>query len=107
MIGSSRAAVLRAKKWPNGSTLRVSFIGGDSMQQDIVRQFAPQWSQHANLKFEFTNAANAEIRSFCRYRWRPVVYRHRLSDIPLHEATMNLGWQDEEVVLHEFDTPSG
>jgi hypothetical protein len=41
MGGPSRAAVLKAKKWPNGSTLRVRFMGGNSTQQDIVRQFAP------------------------------------------------------------------
>jgi hypothetical protein len=62
MMGPSRAAVLKAKKWPNGSTLRVRFIGGNSTQQDIVRQFAPQWTQHANLKLNFTNAPDAEIR---------------------------------------------
>lgn len=103
MLGPSRAAVLRAKKWPNGSTLRVHFIGGNSTQQDIVRQFAPQWSQHANLKLDFTNASDAEIRiSFVDSDGAWSYIGIDCKDIPLHEATMNLGWQDEGVVLHEF-----
>jgi hypothetical protein len=103
MLGPSRAAVLRAKKWPNGSTLRVSFIGGNSTQQDIVRQFAPQWSQHANLKLDFTNAPDADIRiSFVDADGAWSYIGIDCKDIPLNEATMNLGWQDEGVVLHEF-----
>jgi hypothetical protein len=103
MMGPSRAAVLRAKKWPNGSTLRVRFLGGNSTQQDIVRQFAPQWSQHANLKLDFTNGPGSDIRiSFVESDGAWSYIGIDCKGIPLHEATMNLGWQDEGVVLHEF-----
>jgi hypothetical protein len=103
MMGPSRAAVLRAKKWPNGSTLRVRFLGGNSTQQDIVRQFAPQWSQHANLKLDFTNGSESDIRiSFVESDGAWSYIGIDCKGIPLHEATMNLGWQDEGVVLHEF-----
>jgi hypothetical protein len=103
MMGPSRLAVLKAKKWPNGSTLRVRFMGGNAMQQDIVRQYAPQWSQYANLKLEFTNASDAEIRiSFAANDGAWSYIGIDCQEIPLHEATMNLGWQDQGVVLHEF-----
>jgi hypothetical protein len=98
-----RAAVLKAKKWPNGSTLRVRFMGGNSTQQDIVRQFAPEWTKYANLKFNFTNVSDAEIRiSFVDNDGAWSYLGTDCQNIPLNEATMNLGWQDEGVVLHEF-----
>ncbi len=99
----ARMAVLKAKKWTNGSTLRVSFMGGNAGMHDIVKQFAPKWSNHANLKFEFGNASNAEIRiSFdgSDGAWSYIGTDNKF--IPLDQPTMNLGWQDEGVVLHEF-----
>jgi hypothetical protein len=103
LTGPSRAALLVGKKWPNGSTLRVRFLGGSAAQQAIVKQFAPQWCQHANLKLEFGEAADAEIRITFQDddgAWSYI--GTDCKDIPLHQPTMNLGWQDEGVVLHEF-----
>jgi len=100
---ATRLAVLKAKKWPNGSTLRVRFIGGDSGKHNIVKQFAPKWSNHANLKLDFNNASDAEIRiSFLDSDGAWSYIGTDCKDIPLDQATMNLGWQDEGVVLHEF-----
>jgi hypothetical protein len=101
--GASRAAVLKAKKWPNGSTLRVRFMGGNATQQDIVRQFAPEWTKHANLEVNFGNATDAEIRiSFDGADGAWSYIGIDCKNIPVNEPTMNLGWQDEGVVLHEF-----
>lgn len=100
---SARAALFRAKKWPVGVTLKVRFLGGTSQQQDIVRQFAPEWSQFANLKFNFTNAADAEIRiTFASNLGAWSYIGTDALNIATDTATMNLGWQDESVVLHEF-----
>lgn len=100
---ADRIAVLKAKKWPNGSTLRVRFIGGDSHKHNIVKQFAPKWSNHANLKFEFNNASDADIRiSFIDSDGAWSYVGTDCKDIPLDQPTMNLGWQDESVILHEF-----
>lgn len=100
---NARAALFRAKKWPIGATLKVRFLGGTSTQQDIVRQFAPEWSESANLKLNFTNTATAEIRITFDANLGAWSYigTDALS-IPLNTATMNLGWQDQGVVLHEF-----
>lgn len=102
-VGPDRAAVLRAKKWPNGSTLQVRFLSATAAQQSIVKKFAPQWSQFANLKLDFNDAANAEIRIAFQAddgAWSYI--GTDCKDIPMHQPTMNLGWQDEGVVLHEF-----
>ncbi len=100
---TARAALFRAKKWPVGSTLKARFLGGTSEQQDIVRQFAPLWSEHANIKFNFTNAADAEIRiTFDSELGAWSYIGTDALNIPQNTPTMNFGWQDQAVVLHEF-----
>ena len=98
-----RAIAPRNKQWPNGSTIQVAFKGGDSGQQDMVRQIAPEWCEHANLRFEFVNSPSATIRvSFDPDdgAWSYVGIDNL--DIPVGAATLNLGWQDRGVILHEF-----
>ncbi|SFQ14391.1 pre-peptidase C-terminal domain-containing protein [Nitrosomonas cryotolerans] len=100
--GKARMALFMAKKWPNGSTLKVRFMGGTPEQHDIVKQFAPRWSDHANLRFDFNNAPDAEIRiTFLDDGAWSYIGTDSLN-IPLNTATMNFGWLDESVVLHEF-----
>ena len=57
-----RAIIVIRKMWPNGSTLRVRFMGGNEGQQALAEEQAAWWSRHANLKFDFNNASDAEIR---------------------------------------------
>jgi hypothetical protein len=101
--GRERAISLIGKQWLNGSTLRIRFMEGTPAQQDMVRDIAPQWTLHANLDFEFTNHPRAEIRVTFDANdgaWSYVGTDN--SNIPLHAATLNLGWQDQGVILHEF-----
>lgn len=100
--GRTRAITPLGKLWLNGTTLHVRFLGGTQQQQAEVKRHAPQWMQHANLKLEFDNAANAEIRvAFADDgAWSYVGTDAR--GIPADQPTMNFGWLDEAVVLHEF-----
>ena len=101
--GRVRAISLIGKQWVNGSTIRVRFLGGTDEQQDMVRQFAPEWTEYANLQFEFTDTPDAEVRvSFDEFdgAWSYVGTDNL--EIPFHAATLNLGWQDRGVILHEF-----
>jgi hypothetical protein len=100
--GTARAAVVRASRWPNGSTLRVRFLEGTPEQHDIVRQYAPQWVEHANLRLEFGDAPDAEIRIAFRDDGAWSYIGTDCLQIPLDQPTMNYGWLDEAVVLHEF-----
>ena len=55
-------------------------MGGTASQQKTVKDFAPKWCDHCNIKLDFNNAPNAEIRiSFDPARWRLVIPRERLS----------------------------
>lgn len=101
--GRSRAVAPKQKKWANGSLLRIKFLGGSADDRRLVEKHAPEWTDHANLQFEFTDLPNADIRiSFDTGdgAWSYVGTDN--SNIPLHAATMNLGWVDKDVILHEF-----
>ena len=98
-----RAAIVMAKRWVNDSTLRVRFLGGTAAQQKIVKDFAPKWSDSANIRLDFNSAPDAEVRiSFDPNDGAWSFIGKDCLGIPLNQPTMNLGWQDEGVVLHEF-----
>jgi hypothetical protein len=101
--GPRRAIAPNGKSWPNGSNLRVRFIGATEQQRALVKQFAPKWSEFANLKLIFDDAPQAEIRiSFDANDGAWSYIGTDCRGIPVPGATMNLGWQDEAVILHEF-----
>lgn len=101
--GRSRAVSLIGKQWVNGTTITIRFMDGTEEQKAMVRQFAPQWTEHANLHFVFTEDPTAVIR--ITFDANDGAWSYVGTDnlnIPLHAATLNLGWQDEGVILHEF-----
>jgi hypothetical protein len=101
--GRERAITPIGKQWINGSTLRIRFMAGTAAQKDMVKAIAPEWTRFANLDFEFTDDPRAEIRVTFDANdgaWSYVGTDN--SGIPLHAATLNLGWQDQGVILHEF-----
>src|SRR5687767_9737193 len=48
--------------WQTGRTLRVRFLDGLPQVQAKVQAIAHQWSEHANIKLDFGDHADAEIR---------------------------------------------
>lgn len=100
--GRTRAITPLGKLWINGSTLRVRFLGGTTQQRSIVTEFAPQWTQHANLQLDFGDAPDAEIRIAFADDGAWSYLGTDARSIPADQPTMNFGWLDEAVVLHEF-----
>lgn len=101
--GRVRAISPIGKTWMNGSTLHVRFIGGTAAQRAKVQEQAGWWTAVANLNLVFDNAPSAEIRiSFDANdgAWSYVGTDGR--DIPLNEATMNLGFLDGGTCAHEW-----
>lgn len=105
------AALLTGKKWANGRTLHVRFLGGDANVQRKIEPYAHEWEKHANIKFVFDNDPNAEIRiSFDPSSGSWSYLGTDCLSIPRNQPTMNYGWlepntSDEEysrVVIHEF-----
>ena len=97
------AAILKSKRWKKGSTLTIRFLEGTTAQKNKVKKLAVEWTQYANLKFAFSNSRDAQIRiTFDRSdgAWSYLGTDNR--SIASHKATMNLGWVDQGVILHEF-----
>jgi hypothetical protein len=101
--GRLRGVSPLGKTWMNGSTLRVRFMGGTAAQRAKAREQAGWWEAVANLKFEFNDAPDAEIRigfDADDGAWSYIGTDCR--DIPRNEATMNLGFLDGGTAAHEF-----
>ena len=101
--GRTRAIAPIGKTWMNGSTLRVRFMGGTANEQATAREQAGWWGAVANLKFDFNNATNAEIR--INFDSNDGAWSYVGTDcrgIPLNQPTMNLGFFDGGTAAHEF-----
>lgn len=89
----------------NGSTLRVRFIGGTPTQQAMATEQAAWWTQYeyANLRFDFNNASDAEIRvafNADEYTWSYIGTDAK--GIPLDQPTMNLALVEGAIAAHAF-----
>lgn len=98
------------RMWELGRTLRVRFLGGDPAVHTRVIKHALEWTQYANLKFDFGDHANSEIRvAFVPGGSWSYIGKNALG-VRSPEPTLNLGWLTPEtpdseyarVVLHEF-----
>jgi hypothetical protein len=91
------------KAWPNGSRLRVRFLGGNSAQRDLAMEQANWWTPHANLSFVPSNDPDAEIRiAFDSSDGAWSFLGTDCLGIPRNQPTMNLGFQDGGTSGHEF-----
>jgi len=92
------------------------YSGGNSVQQDKVRQVIKEWEVYANVSFVFDNSPDSKaiLRIAFLRRTGSWSYLGRDVELPKYsgKATMNLGWIDdtsEEIsssdkgtILHEF-----
>lgn len=108
--GPAEIAVRTEKRWLPGRTLRCAFVDGVGSVQQKVMAVAKQWEEHVNLKLEFVDDGQADIRISFQH---PGSWSYLGTDalvIPANEATMNYGWLEpgtsdteySRVVLHEF-----
>jgi hypothetical protein len=107
-----RGAINTIRRWPNGSVLRVFFTEGEPAVKKRVIPIAQEWSQYANIKLEFVDDPNAEIRIAFNPRAGSWSYMGNDCLLPVlrGKPTMNLGWlkpntaekEYRRVVLHEF-----
>ena len=108
-----RLALVRKKMWKNGRELKITFLDGDPAVQAKVADVAKEWMKHANIKFNFGNHANADIRiSFKQVGYWSALGTDALvvEYFPKNQPTMNYqgfskATSDAEyrrVVTHEF-----
>ena len=103
-------AILTGKKWQNGRSIKVRFLDGSNSLRTKVENLAKQWEAHANLRLNFGNHVDADLRvAFAPGGSWSYIGTDALS-LPQNESTMNYGWlndasSDDEisrVTLHEF-----
>ena len=100
--------------WPNGSTLRLRFIGGDRFRRGRVLAVAQAWFEHANLKLQvlpIRSKAKVDLRvGFDEQAGSWSYLGTDARSVAENAPTMNLGWvgpgYDEAVarqsILKEF-----
>lgn len=99
----SRGAIIRAKLWDTGATLKVGFIGGTTSQRNFAKAAAAEWESHANIKFQFVTSGTTDIRIAFNSNDGAWSYLGTdCSNISQSQATMNLGWTTGGVGFHEF-----
>jgi Matrixin. len=108
----SRAAIVFAKKWPTDRPLTIRFLEGSADIQEKVKEKALNWTEYANIKFQFVNGKeDADIQiAFQQGAGSWSTIGTDANTINPGEATMNFGWLDastpdkeySRVVKHEF-----
>src|SRR3954451_2238489 len=61
-VHATRAAIVVAKKWPIGTTLKCRFLDGGPKQRRKVEEKARLWEEFANVKLRFTRRHDEHIR---------------------------------------------
>ena len=80
--------------------LKIHFLDGTEDDKSFVRQVAQEWSQHANIRFEFVEQGASDIRIGFdpdAGNWSHVG-KHAIGKT----KTMNIADKTERVILHEF-----
>ncbi|MEM1119331.1 MAG: M12 family metallopeptidase [Bacteroidota bacterium] len=103
---ASRAVGYKPKfglHWAKGSTIRIKLIGGSTFVRDRVRHYASQWTNHANLNFQFINSGRADIRvTFVENGSSWSVIGKQALQVDQSQATMNFGWLNDRTPEYEF-----
>jgi hypothetical protein len=114
VIPAPHMALIDAKTWPAGSTLKCRFLGGSPTQQTKVIAKAKTWEIYANIHIDFVTTDDEQVRiAFLpgQGSWSAVGTDALDKSAFLQtDPTMNFGWLEddtddteyERVVVHEF-----
>lgn len=101
--GRIRALSPIGRAWLNGTTLQVRFLNGSDAQRELVKTQAGWWTEYANIKFDFNQSPQADIRiSFNPADGAWSYIGTDCKSIPSDQPTMNLGFMDGGTAAHEI-----
>jgi len=111
-VGSLTGRVsYRGTYWEPGQTIRIKFLNGDEYVQNKVKQYANEWLQYSNLKFEWvTGNEIASIKIGFKWKGDESSWSKIGKNSSLYSPSMNYGWFDNttsedefrRVIMHEF-----
>ncbi|MDB5269081.1 MAG: peptidase [Hymenobacter sp.] len=91
------------KYWPVGTILKIKFLGGSNVNRAKVRNIIMKWLPFVNLRFQFVEQGDAQIRiSFTTAEGSWSYIGTDALGIPADKPTINYGWVSETNVLHDF-----
>lgn len=100
---SEKAVTFPTKYWKQKQTIRIKFLEGTAEQRTFVYNVLKDWQTVLNLNLTFVIDGQSEIRvTFDKNDGAWSYIGTDALHIPQNEATLNLGWVDRSVVLHEF-----
>lgn len=101
--GRIRALSPIGRAWLNGTTLQVRFLNGTDSQKELATMQAQWWAQNSNIRFNFNQSPQADIRvSFNPADGAWSYIGTDCKSIPSDQPTMNLGFLDGGTAGHEF-----
>ncbi len=107
--GTTNIAVLKDNIWKK-KVLKIRFMDGDTAVHRRVKACANTWSKYANLKFDFGDYNDADLRVSFKMPGSWAYIGTDALEVPKSLPTINLGWLSKDspqseidrVVLHEF-----
>ena len=100
------AVIETAKRWDNGSTLRVRFLNGsENIKQQVKKRFQ-RYHDIVNLKFQFVENDESEIRVAFQWNGDTGSWSNIGTDaesIDDDKPTMNFGWFNDNTSQDEFN----
>jgi len=99
---------IKGKTWSKGTTIKIAFLNGSFRQQSMVKKYSVQWIKNkkypVDLEFSFIeDRRKADVRiSFDAGKGSWSYLGTDATYVSSNKPTMNFGWLDKQVILHEF-----
>lgn len=99
-----RAALVNAKRWAPGQTITIAFLNGEIKQQEMVKQYASDWLNYANLSFQWdVDLADSMVRVAFKEGGGSFSYIGTdCLGVKKSDLTIQYGWLDPGVIRHEM-----
>jgi hypothetical protein len=68
----TQGAILEGVRWKAGQRLQVYFMDGKNEEHEKIKKYAPEWTQYANLNFDFVDKFNSSAPPDIRIKFEGV-----------------------------------
>src|SRR5436190_1887309 len=68
----TQGAILQDVRWNAGQHLQVYFMDGKKEEHENIKKYAPEWTEYANLHFDFVDKFNSSAPPHIRIKFEGV-----------------------------------